>query len=75
MSDQIIAKIPRADDLEIHIKYTVIEGLEFLNIREYVPTRDWYGRGISIPLTEDDMTLLLGGIYAALDRAGVVARL
>lgn len=47
--DKIYAKFRKSPDLELHIKLTWIDGLEFVNLRNYVPSKKEYGKGVMFP--------------------------
>lgn len=44
--DKVIAKITVAKDLQLHIKHTRADGLEMVNIRQFVPSSKAYGKGV-----------------------------
>lgn len=46
---KVFRKVKKADDLEVHVRYRRIDGEEFADIRDYVPSTKFYGRGILIP--------------------------
>lgn len=47
--DKLYAKYRKGPDLELHIKVTWIDGLEFVNLRNYVPSTKEYGKGVLFP--------------------------
>lgn len=47
--DKVMKKLRKGPDLELHIKLTWIDGLEFVNIRNYVPSAGEYGKGVLFP--------------------------
>lgn len=49
-SEKLIGRIKQGADLELHIKETKIDGLKFINIRDYVPSTEEYGQGALIRL-------------------------
>lgn len=61
--DKVITKIEVAPDLELHVKITKADGLELLNIRNYVPSLKQYGRGVT--LESRHLRALLGGLQQA----------
>lgn len=48
--DKLIGRIQQGADLQLHIKETTIEGLKFINIRDFVPSTKEYGQGALIRL-------------------------
>ena len=42
------ARIKKSADFELHIRSARAEGVEVLEIRDFVPSEKWYGRGIQI---------------------------
>ena len=47
-SDKLISRIQQGADLELHVKETKIDGLTFINIRDFVPSTKEYGQGTLI---------------------------
>lgn len=45
---KVMHKIKRGPDFEQHIRQVRAEGSEFVEIRDYVPSEKWYGRGVQI---------------------------
>jgi hypothetical protein len=54
----ILDRIEDVEDREIHVSTVTVpthpDIIPFLEIREFVPSRDLYGRGIIVPLTYKD---------------------
>jgi hypothetical protein len=50
--DKLIGRISQGIDLELHVKETKIDGLTFINIRDYVPSTQEYGQGALIRLQD-----------------------
>lgn len=42
-------KVTKAEDLEIHVSTITTEHGQFSEVREYVPSIDQYGRGLTFP--------------------------
>ena len=61
--DDIIVEIPRDEDLELHVKVSVIEDETLINVREYVPSRNLYGRGLLF--TPAELPAVIKGLQAA----------
>lgn len=48
---EVLLSTPRRFDLEIHVsKIGAPEGLEYADIREFIPSLGQYGRGILLPV-------------------------
>lgn len=50
--DKLIGRIPQGADLELHVKETKIEGMTFVNIRDFVPSTKEYGQGSLIRVSD-----------------------
>lgn len=51
IDDVVVKRIPVASDLEVHVKVTVIDGTrEVVQIRQFYPSTQTYGRGALVPL-------------------------
>jgi hypothetical protein len=59
-----IARLRKAEDLELHVKVTRVDGLALVNIRDYVPSSKQYGHGVVFPAS------LLPQVSAALAELG-----
>lgn len=46
--DKVIGRVLQGADLELHVKETKINGVTFINIRDYVPSTQEYGQGALI---------------------------
>ena len=46
---RVLAVVPKADDLEVHICQAVLAGVTVLDIRDFVPSTCVYGRGTTLP--------------------------
>lgn len=46
--DKVLGRIQQGPDLELHVKETKIDGLTFINIRDFVPSTKEYGQGTLI---------------------------
>lgn len=45
----VIGSIERGPDLTVRVRRVKIAGLDMIDIREYVPSSETYGRGILVP--------------------------
>jgi len=46
---KVLETIPRRYDLEIHVCEVTVEDRTYLDIREFIPSMQQYGRGVLIP--------------------------
>ena len=61
----VIRRIKRKEDLEIHVREVEIKDLQFIDIREFIPSRNFYGHGIIFPRSDElieDLLTALGKI-------------
>jgi hypothetical protein len=57
---ELVATVPKAADLDIHVSILHTEWADYAEIREYVPSREIYGRGVLIPHTAlEEVTIAL----------------
>jgi len=52
---ELLSTVPRDNDLEIRVREIEFNGLRLVDVREYIPSRERFGHGITFPkaLTED----------------------
>jgi hypothetical protein len=65
---EVINKIKKFDDVEIHVSVVTAQGEQYVEIREYVPSLGAYGKG----LTFDDNIIneIVNSLYILNDRLG-----
>lgn len=68
---KIFARVPKAPGLSVHVRYRKVDGVEFVDIRDYQENAKTYGRGIMIPLDRErgDILYLLNNGLAELEAA------
>jgi hypothetical protein len=49
---RVIGVLPKAADLECHVRVVEVENVRVLEFRDYIPSLEEYGRGFWLPLTE-----------------------
>lgn len=49
---RVVGVLPKAPDLECHIRIVEVENVRVVELRDYIPSLDEYGRGYWLPLTE-----------------------
>lgn len=45
----VIERVPVADDLEIHVCVVEVSGVRAVDLRNFIPSTQTYGRGLIIP--------------------------
>lgn len=48
-SRHIVESFPRKADLDVHVSEIEVEGIPYIDVREYIPSLQAYGRGILLP--------------------------
>lgn len=46
---KVLLSAPRKFDLDVHVSRVEVDGVEYYDIREYIPSLRQYGRGILVP--------------------------
>lgn len=46
VKSKIIETIPKAEDLKLAVRTVKIEGVEYIDIRDYVPSTKTFGKGV-----------------------------
>lgn len=62
---EVLAKVVKAEDLEVHTCRVVIGGVTVLDIRDYVPSAGEYGRGTSLPWNTETLKVLNAALREA----------
>jgi len=60
-----LAKIWKATDVEVHVRLADIDGLQFIEIMDYVPSIKSYGRGTYIPARPDFIDEIITALSSA----------
>lgn len=68
---EVLAKVTKAEDLEVHTCRARIDGVVVLDIREYVPSLGEYGRGTTLPWNTESLKVLRAALSAAVKEAGL----
>lgn len=66
----VIQSIPKAHDLECHVRVVEVEGIQVAELRDYIPSLGTYGRGYWVPLKSDELFSLINGLTEAARIAG-----
>jgi hypothetical protein len=64
---QVLGRVTKADDLEVHTCKARLDGVTVLDIREYVPSLRQYGRGTTLPWTTGTLEVLRAALRNADD--------
>lgn len=62
---EVLSKVVKAEDLEVHLSKAVMAGVAVLDVRDYCPSTDTYGRGTTIPWNSESLKLVKAGAAAA----------
>lgn len=62
---EVLAKVTKAADLEVHTCRAVIDGVTVLDIRDYIPSTGEYGRGTSLPWNTETLKVLRAALREA----------
>lgn len=49
---RVVGAIPKAPDLEAHVRVVEVENVRLVEIRDFIPSLQEYGRGYWLPMTE-----------------------
>lgn len=49
ITETVIGDVEKGVDLVLRVRTLEVDGEEFLDVRDYVPSSDTYGRGVVIP--------------------------
>lgn len=59
---QVLARLPRTDDLEVHLRLVDVDGEVFVELRQYVISLKKYGRGVWLHKDPEVLTMLRDAI-------------
>lgn len=62
---EVIARVKKAEDLEVHTCRARVDGVTVLDIRDYVPSTREYGRGTSLPWNTETRKILMAALREA----------
>jgi len=48
---EVVAKIPKFEDIEVHASKVTAEGKEFFELREFIVSLGEYGKGLTLPIS------------------------
>lgn len=54
----VAAKIPVADDVEVHVRVAKVEGETLVEARDFIRSKKEYGRGLIVPPDKDALAAL-----------------
>jgi hypothetical protein len=59
---RIVGVLPKAPDLECHIRIVEVENVRVVELRDYIPSLEEYGRGYWLPMTESALFGAINGL-------------
>lgn len=59
VNETVVGEFEKGDDLLVRVRQLEVDGESFIEIREFVPSSDRYGRGLLIPSTQRQTLLKL----------------
>lgn len=59
---RVVQTIRKATDLECRVRFVEVEGVRVIELRDYIPSLDEYGRGYWFPLNADTIFSLINGL-------------
>jgi len=59
---RVVQTIPKATDLECHVRIVDVEGVRVIELRDFIPSLEEYGRGYWFPLNSDTIFSLINGM-------------
>ena len=62
---EVLAKVAKAEDLEVHTCRAVLDGVTVLDIRDFVPSTGLYGRGTTLPWNTETLKVMRAALRAA----------
>lgn len=45
----VLGSVPKADDLEVVVRVADVDGVRVIDVRDFVPSMNFFGRGVTIP--------------------------
>lgn len=55
---KVLGKVTKSDDLEVHTCMASLAGVTVLDIREFVPSLQQYGRGTTLPWNTETLKVM-----------------
>jgi hypothetical protein len=68
---EVIQSLPKAVDLETHVRIVEIEGIRVLEFRDYITSLGEYGRGYWVPLNTDTVFGMVNALNEVVRREGI----
>jgi len=59
---RVVAVIPKASDIECHVRIIEVENVRVLEFRDYIPSLQEYARGYWLPLNESALYGVLNAV-------------
>lgn len=71
-STRIVGVIPKAPDLECHVRVVDVENVRLVEVRDFIPSLQEYGRGYWVPMSEAALYGLMNSINEVLNSERIV---
>lgn len=62
---KVLAKVSKGEDLEVHTCKATLDGVTVLDIRDYCPSTQLYGRGTTLPWNTETLKVLRAALINA----------
>lgn len=62
---EVVAKLPKAPDLEIHVRKVDVDGIQVVEVRDYILSLKEYGRGYWVPANPATIDALIEALGQA----------
>ena len=66
-STLLIGAIPKAPDLECHVRVIEVENIKVVELRDYIPSLQEYGRGYWMPMDENSVFSVIAMLTEAIN--------
>lgn len=65
---QVLATVPKARDLEAHVRHVVIDGVEVVELRDHITSLGEYGRGYWLPADKEGLQRIIDVLQSEVAR-------
>lgn len=67
----VIQAVPKSVDLDCHVRVVEVEGVKVLEVRDYIPSLEEYGRGYWMPMNAESVFTLINALTEVARREGL----
>lgn len=64
MTHTVYAVVPKGIDSEVHVRTAQLDGIEYAELREWIPSLKEYGRGMWFPSDKSSIDQVIAGLNA-----------